>query len=555
VREWLPIVAFGMAGYAATSLLDLRETIRYVAIAVLNARLIVRAALSVVRLLLDPAATGLRLVRRFDDEDSAYVYVWARRLVALPVYGYFAIEAGDLVGLPADLRAPLVTLIGLYLTGLLVVLVLQSRRAVADWLAGNGREGARRPGLLRRLAGIWHLVAIFYLVAVFGVTSFGAGADAGLLVRATVVSLLVIMLFRSVNDGAHRLLAAALRIPAELNERFPTLQERARRYEQLLRRIATGALAVVALSIALQGWGVDVGAAVTSDTGQALISRALLLLFIVGGAFLVWEGFSVVIESVLAEREPDGTPRERSARLLTLLPLLMNTVRLVLTLLLVLTVLSELGVDIGPLLAGAGVLGIAVGFGAQSLVRDVITGVFILLEETITIGDIVTLGAHTGVVEKMTIRTIRLRDISGNVHTLPYGEVSTILNYSEDYAYALLDVGVAYRENTDEVVEVLKGVAEELAADAAFAPDLSGGFEVMGVDALADSSVTIRVRQRTRPGMQWRIKRELLRRIKLRFDELGIEIPFPHTTLYFGADKDGRAAPAQVLLGKAPGTD
>jgi len=228
-------------------------------------------------------------------------------------------------------------------------------------------------------------------------------------------------------------------------------------------------------------------------------------------------------------------------------------VRIVLTLLLVLTVLSELGVDIGPLLAGAGVLGIAVGFGAQSLVRDVITGVFILIEETITVGDIVTLGGHTGVVEKMTIRTIRLRDIQGNVHTLPYGEVTTILNYTEDFAFAMLDVGVAYRENTDEVVEVLTAVAAELAEDEAFAADLDGDFEVLGVDALADSSVTIRVRQRTRPGKQWRIKRELLRRIKLRFDEVGIEIPFPHTTLYFGVDKDGSAPPAQLRL--AQGTE
>lgn len=555
VREGLPIIAFGMVAYVVATFLDLRETTRLVAIAAINARLLVSFVLSVVRLLLDPSGTGVRPVGRFGDEDSAYLYVWARRLVAPPVYGYFAIEAGRLVGLPSDVHAPLFTLIGLYLTGLLIVLVLQSRRPVADWLAGNGDDQPHRPTLLRRLAGIWHLVAIFYLVAVFGVTSFGEGADAGFLLRATLVSLLVIVLFRYVNDGARRLLRMALRIPEELRVRFPTLEDRAQRYEVLLRRLLTFVLTVVGASIALQGWGVDVGAALTSETGQALISRSLLLLLIVGAVFLVWEGFSVVIESLLAERDPNGEPRERSARLLTLLPLLMNTVRLILTLLLVLTVLSELGVDIAPLLAGAGVLGIAVGFGAQSLVRDVITGVFILLEETISVGDIVTLGAHTGVVEKMTIRTIRLRDVSGNVHTLPYGDVSVILNYSEEFAYALLDVGVAYRENTDEVVEVLKMIAAEFATDPEYMPDLAGEFEVMGVNELADSSVTIRVRQRTEPGKQFRVRRELLRRIKLRFDELGIEIPFPHTTLYFGADKDGSAPPAHVAMpgGTEPG--
>ena len=202
---------------------------------------------------------------------------------------------------------------------------------------------------------------------------------------------------------------------------------------------------------------------------------------------------------------------------------------------LVLMILSQLGVDIAPLLAGAGVFGLAVGFGAQSLVKDVITGTFILLEDSITVGDVVTLGDHTGTVELMSLRTIKLRDVSGNVHTVPYGDVSTVLNMTKDFSYAALEVGVAYRENYDEVVEILKNIAGEMAADS-------------GLDSFGASSVNIRVRIRTVPGAQWRVRREFNRRIKAAFDAAGVEIPFPHQTLYFGIDKNGNAPAARVRI-------
>jgi small-conductance mechanosensitive channel len=549
VREVLPVVVFGVAAYVLLTLLDLRPITRLVAIAAINANIIVRVVLGLARLLLDPRGHGHRLVPSLSDEDAAYGYVWLRRLVALPVYGYFAIEMALLIGLPQAVHAPLMTLLGFYLTALLIVLVLQSRRGVAQWLAGpEGEQATQRPTALRSLARVWHLIAIFYLVVIFAVMSLGAVEDSAFVVRATVVMVVVVALFRTVRNGAHRLVKLFLRVPKDLQQRYPTLDARVRRYETLLRQLTTGLLFVIAALLVLQAWSVDVAAALASSTGQALLSRLFVLLLIIGGVVLLWEGFSVVIESMLQERTPDGALRERSARLRTLLPLLLNTVRLVLSVLLALTVLSELGVNIAPLLAGAGVLGLAVGFGAQSLVRDIITGVFILLEDTITVGDVVTLGGHSGTVEKMSIRTIRLRDLSGNVHTLPYGEVTTILNMTEGFAWTVLDVGVAYREDTDAVVEELRAVAAALAEDPEFKFDLDGDFEVLGVDALTDSAVTIRVRQRTKPGKQWRIKRELNRRIKQRFDAVGIEIPFPHRTLYFGVAKDGSAPTGRIAL-------
>ncbi|MEQ8371366.1 MAG: mechanosensitive ion channel, partial [Alphaproteobacteria bacterium] len=238
---------------------------------------------------------------------------------------------------------------------------------------------------------------------------------------------------------------------------------------------------------------------------------------------------------------------------LTLLPLIRRIMMVVLVTLAAMVTLSEMGVDIAPLLAGAGVLGLAVGFGSQTLVKDVVTGLFILLEDQISVGDVAELGGHTGVIEAISIRTVRLRDLQGIVHIVPFGEVTTVKNYTREYAYAFMEVGVAYRENTDHVIEVLKEVAEDLRQDPEHGPNILEPLEVMGVDRFDDSAVIIRVRFKAVAMTQWGIRREYNRRMKLRFDRDGIEIPFPHQTLYFGEDRAGRAPPARVRVDTGDG--
>jgi small conductance mechanosensitive channel len=218
-------------------------------------------------------------------------------------------------------------------------------------------------------------------------------------------------------------------------------------------------------------------------------------------------------------------------------------------------VLSELGMDIGPLLAGAGVVGLAIGFGSQKLVQDVINGVFILFEDSIAVGDVVQVGDHAGVVEALSIRSIRLRDLSGQVHTVPFSAVDTVINMTKDFSYYLLDIGVAYRENTDEVVAVVKDIVEEMREDPNFKDAILEPLDVLGVNAFADSAVVIRARIKTLPSKQWGVGREFNRRMKQRFDERGIEIPFPHTTLYFGEGKDGTAPPMRVRRVDEGGAD
>jgi small conductance mechanosensitive channel len=196
--------------------------------------------------------------------------------------------------------------------------------------------------------------------------------------------------------------------------------------------------------------------------------------------------------------------------------------------------LQSVGLDMTPILAGAGILGLAVGFGAQNLVRDVISGFFIILEDQIRLGDVAVINGTGGLVETITFRTISLRDFSGVVHIIPNGAINTLSNMTKEWSAFVLDMGVAYREDTDKVVKLMQDVGEELRHDPMFGSRMIEPIEVVGVEDFSDSAVTLRARIKTKPLEQWTIGREYRRRIKKAFDAQGIEIPFPHRTLYMG---------------------
>jgi len=214
----------------------------------------------------------------------------------------------------------------------------------------------------------------------------------------------------------------------------------------------------------------------------------------------------------------------------------------------VMLVLTELGISIAPVLAAAGVLGLAIGFGAQSLVKDYFSGLFLLLEDQIRHGDIVEAGGKAGLVEEVTLRYVRMRGYDGNVHFVPNGQIDTVTNMTRDFSYAVVDVGVAYREQVDDVFEVIRRVAGSLREDEAFRPLILEDVDIAGVDRWADSAVVIRLRIKVRPLQQWAVKREFLRRLKAAFDAQGIEIPYPHLTLYAGQLKDGTAPSFRVMM-------
>jgi len=226
-------------------------------------------------------------------------------------------------------------------------------------------------------------------------------------------------------------------------------------------------------------------------------------------------------------------------------------VALVVSALATMMVLAEVGISLAPILGAAGVVGLAIGFGAQSLVKDYFTGFFLLFEDQLRTGDVVNVAGIGGLVEDITLRHVRLRDYDGNVHFVPNGLITTVTNMSRQFAQSVIDIGVAYREDLDEVFAVMRQVATGLRGDASFAARILGDLDIAGVERWDDSAIALRCRFKVAPLAQWDVRREYLRRLKKAFDERGIEIPYPHLTIYAGADKQGRAAALPVQVGRA----
>jgi len=233
-------------------------------------------------------------------------------------------------------------------------------------------------------------------------------------------------------------------------------------------------------------------------------------------------------------RQSSEMPGESAKRAETLTRLLRQAVVIVTWVVTALIILRELGLDITPVLASAGVIGLAVGFGAQNLVRDVISGFFFILENQVRVGDVAVINDTGGLVEAINFRTIVLRDLSGTVHVFPNGTITTLANLTHEWSAYVFDIGIAYKEDVDKVIALMHEVGKELRDDEKFGPLMVADIEVFGVDNFADSAVMIKGRLRTKPIKQWDVGREFLRRIKQAFDREGIEIPFPHRSIYFG---------------------
>ncbi len=230
---------------------------------------------------------------------------------------------------------------------------------------------------------------------------------------------------------------------------------------------------------------------------------------------------------------------ELAKRSQTLSSVLTSTIGIILVFIALFMVLSELDVDIGPLLAGAGVIGIAVGFGAQSLIKDLLGGMFILLEDQYNKGDVVKVAGIAGLVEEVNLRRTVLRDLDGIVHSIPNGHITTASNYTRDWARVNLDVSVGYGEDLERVTEVINRVGKELAEDKYFGPLIKKPPQMLRVNKFGDSGIDIKILGETIPLKQWEVTGELRKRLKKAFDEEGIEIPWPHVKLFFGNQQPG----------------
>ena len=518
--ELIPVGVFWGAGSLFAGLTPNPPT-RAAILIIVNAYAVYRVVIAVGGMLVSPAVGRLRLVQLGDDA-AFYLIRWMRRIAIVAVSGGALANLALLSGLAEGAYETLIRVVGLIVAVLLGILVLRGRRTVAQRLRAPAEAETGGARWRNALAGAWHYLALIAIVA--GWIVWAAGIRNGLgglrLLIGTVAILVAARLMAIVVFG---MLDRASRLSPELTRRLPGAASRAA-YYQAPTRFVLRVLIVIATGVALlQLWGADAFLWFEPERiGGRLVSALVTIAVAALAAIIVWEGANAALERRLA-RLSEAESAAHAARLRTLLPMLRAALLSVILLVVGLTALSQIGVNIAPLLAGAGVIGIAVGFGGQKLVQDVITGMFVLFENAIQIGDWVTVAGLSGNVERLSVRNIWLRSNDGAVHIVPFSAVTSITNTNRGLGNAAVSVTVAYSEDSDRVAGVLREIAGEMRRDPDFAPLVLGDLEVW-VDAVKASGVTLAGLIACSDAGRWPVQREFNRRLQKRFQELGIEL-------------------------------
>ncbi|MGB0498324.1 MAG: mechanosensitive ion channel domain-containing protein [Rubricella sp.] len=509
----------------------------------LNAFLVTQVAKAVIRFIFAPREHALRFTG-FSDETSKRISFWLWFGVALTTYGQFLLvptirrEVSFLAASATSIA------LALALVGIAISLTLRNRHDVARWIR-KPREGAAEDdtGFLRLLADLWWIPVVAFLLFAGGVVVSQPEGVRIALLRGTLLAVGAALVGRVIVTMLTRAMRHGIRVPEKLRLRLPLLEKRLNGFvPAVLGAVRLLILATIAAIVTDSLGLTDFGSWITSDAGTYAMVVLFSVSFVLIVSFLAWLALSSWVEYRL---NPDfGTVA--TAREATLLTLLRNAVTIVLLVITLMVVLSELGLNIAPLIASAGVLGLAIGFGAQKMVEDIITGVFIQFENAINVGDVVTVGGTTGVVEKLTVRSVSLRDLNGIYHVIPFSAVSSVSNYMKEFSFHVEDMGIAYREDVDEARDALHEAFGMLREDPDHGPTIIGDLEYFGLDQFGDSAVVLRARIKTLPGKQWGVGRAFKGYIKKVFDARGIEIPFPHQTIFFGENKDGSAPPLRI---------
>lgn len=568
---FIVILAWGL-GYLVTVLavgefgaIGIRQTMY------LNAFLIVELAKSIVRIVLSPSSAGLR---PFPIETTPAKSLYRTLAIVVSVLGYGQLLVVPIINRSASMAAGSGVAALLYLAVLcyLIVTVFRKRAQVAEWMSGiatlpdaprpdDVTEAEafetpiepRKPGFLARiwisLAHRWHWFALLYLAVMFVLVMtqsndvvFAAALASGKVIGVIVVASLV-------SNGLSRAMSHGFALPSDWGDKLPLLEPRLNKFLHRIFGLVRIAIIVIAGMFVLNSVdAVDLGAWLTSNFGVAASKMIVSVSTILAVAFLIWLAMTSWVDYRLNPQfGAVATNRE-----VTLLSLLRNAATITIVVLALMFSLSEIGLNIGPLLASAGVLGLAIGFGAQSMVQDIITGIFIQFENAMNVGDIVNVNGTSGTVEKLSVRSVSLRDVNGTVHLIPFSSVDMVSNFSRDFAYFVCDMGVAYRENLEEVREAMLLCFERLKDDPDQGMFVIDDLEWFGLQSFGDSAIVMRARIKTHPGKQFGVGRAYNGYLKTEFDERGIEIPFPHQTIYFGEAKDGSTQPVTVQSLSAP---
>jgi len=534
-----------LAGYvAALALTDHSVSTGIFAFQFLTAFVLIEAAKSVSRAVFATRYDALRLMP-LQPDTARFWNRWITLLMALTGYcllvvvpvgqAVFAPSIGRLIGL--------VIMLCVYITALRVV--WSQRKAVRDGMieraqaAGTAVFGT----LMRALARVWHWLAFAYFTVLFFASQADQAAALAFMLSATVQSVAAVVVGAVLTAGLVRLESRHVTLPETWSLNFPLLERRVNGYKDPALRGLHLALVIVVMLVVLDAWhAFDLVAWLDSEAGRSTVALVLRVGIVLAVAALSWTVLASLIEHRVGAKEG----RRASEREKTLLMLFRNAAAIVIATMTVLVVLSQIGIDIGPLIAGAGVVGLAIGFGAQKLVQDVITGVFIQLENGMNQNDIVEVAGRFGTVEKITVRSVVIRTLDGGYHLIPFSTIDTVSNHTRDFGYHYAEYNIAHREDVDQAVAELEAAFKLLMEDEALAAEVLADIEIPGVTALNERGFSVRVLIKTAPGSQWMIQRAFNRLVKQRFDAAGIELPYPQSVVHFGRDRDGHAAPVDI---------
>lgn len=517
--------------------MDLEQTLY------LNAFTVVQALKVITTKILSPSNPDFRLLH-ISTPAAERIYATLAWITGILGYGQLLFQpvlAENVSPMSGHAVSVLAALIALAIA---IAMTLRARSEVADWLLSRS-QSEQHGRLSTVLASRWHWPVLAYLGFLFFTVLVGTVERLFGVLGTSIQAFAAIFIGWVIADRLAAGIAGGVRLPDRLNARLPLLERRVNGVAPKFLTIVR--MAILALVIAMVAAAIglfDPARFLATPLGLRLTGTVVSVILVLVCAYLVW----LVLSSWVDYRLNPSFGTVATSRETTLLSLFRNAATIIIVVVTLMFTLSELGLDIAPLLASAGVLGLAIGFGAQKLVQDVINGVFIQLENAINVGDVITVGGITGTVERLTIRSVSLRDVHGSYHIISFSSVDIVTNLMRDFSFHVADIGVAYRENVEDVRAALTDAFTELRNDPDLAAAIIDDLEWFGVQSLADSAVVVRVRIKTLPGKQWAVGRAFNAFVKQVFDARDIEMPFPHQTVYFGVHKDGTAPAANMRL-------
>jgi small conductance mechanosensitive channel len=547
IADTAAVFLAAIAGYGVALAIGTAGEVEFYKALFLNAFVLIELGKALLRALLGPDL-GPQRPLPLRDEAAAYTYFWTSRIASLLGYVFLFLAPLVLYTVSWTAAEAIRLLAMLAASAIAITLVVRNRTPVCEALTARLRNG--KSDLLARIAAylshVWHVAAIAYVLAVLVIWIANPYTALPFMLRATAQSLLAGVLGMIALALLSATISRGVRVPARLRDRLPLLQARLNAVIPTLLRIARFVVVLAVLLAVAQAWRLlDAPALLATAAGQALLSTLATVALVV----LVGLAFYLALASWVEYRlNPNfgsvPTPRER-----TLLALLRNAATIALAVVVGMVLLSELGVNIAPLLAGAGVVGLAIGFGAQRLVQDIITGIFIQFENAMNEGEVVTAAGISGLVEKLTIRSVSIRDLNGVVHVIPFSAVDRVSNMMRYFSCHLVEIGVAYDSDIPKVKAAMLEAFDRL-RETEHGAHILEPMEMYGLARFAESSMIMMGRFKTLPGRHWNAGRAYNEILKGVFDAHGITIPFPQRTVRVTADQP---AMAETILASAAG--